>query len=78
MVFNKDSYQGLKNNNHQLLKKKYTSWPENQGDGVDMRYPPSKLPQPKPNPALGGLGWPHLIPITQYNNHQLLKKKYTS
>ena len=33
---------------------------------LDMRYPPGKLPQPKPNPALGGLGWPHLIPVTQW------------
>ena len=33
---------------------------------LDMRYPPGKLPQPKPNPALGRLGWPHLIPITQW------------
>ena len=32
---------------------------------IDMRYPPGKLPQPGPGPALGRLGWPHLIPITQ-------------
>ena len=33
---------------------------------LDMRYPPGKLPQPKPNLALGGLGWPHLIPVTRW------------